>query len=617
MATPQENIARFQEIANRGLQDQLDPQKRAVFDEAVNRGIITVNPVPEQGALDTAIGTADLIGAAATGLAKEGVKGLSTVGGLINPFSTPQEAVEGAVALEESLPDFTLGEQGQALLQTLTSKFKDSPEIVQEIVEAASTLGPSIGESAFQATEGLPPNVRAGVAAAAGALPGALEAATVVKAGGALRGVNVPAEVQKTTARALDVFRKQSKTKQRIAELIQSGSTDVETAKFKLKDSITTGLPRVQADVTATEAIRQGFDEGVIAAIKGAGPADKRAMLEMVNVMQRGKKNARFAAFNRPSDVVGESLMKRVRVIQGANREAGRNIDSVAQTLKGQPVDISSAVSGFSQRLDDLGVRLVDDGKGGFKPNFELSQLSPGDRGPIKEVIRQMSIRGRKPIDGLAAHKMKRIIDNNVTFGRSKTGISGDAESALKEFRALIDDSLDTNFPAYNRVNEAYSETIGALDALQDVAGRKMRLTGPNADKATGTLLRRVLSNAQSRIALLDSLEQIENTAKRFEGFVGKIDPKAIEGPRTSTLTDDILTQVLFVDELDSRFGPVARTSLQGQVQQGLESAIGATTSKAGLFQATVDVAGSALEKSRGLNDQNAFKSINALLREQ
>lgn len=42
MATPQENLQRFQEIANRGLQDNLDPDKRARFDEAMKRGLIQV-----------------------------------------------------------------------------------------------------------------------------------------------------------------------------------------------------------------------------------------------------------------------------------------------------------------------------------------------------------------------------------------------------------------------------------------------------------------------------------------------------------------------------------------------------------------------------------------------
>jgi len=42
---------KWQEIANRGLQDQFDPETRVKFDEAVRRGLITVEPPQEKGRL--------------------------------------------------------------------------------------------------------------------------------------------------------------------------------------------------------------------------------------------------------------------------------------------------------------------------------------------------------------------------------------------------------------------------------------------------------------------------------------------------------------------------------------------------------------------------------------
>lgn len=41
------NLSRFQEIATRGIQDRLDPDKRARFDEAMRRGLITTDQDPE------------------------------------------------------------------------------------------------------------------------------------------------------------------------------------------------------------------------------------------------------------------------------------------------------------------------------------------------------------------------------------------------------------------------------------------------------------------------------------------------------------------------------------------------------------------------------------------
>jgi hypothetical protein len=327
--------------------------------------------------------------------------------------------------------------------------------------------------------------------------------------------------------------------------------------------------------------------------------------------MERGKANKLFAAKNRPSDVAGDSLLSRVKTIRTANKEAGKDIDRIARGLQGQQVDLLEAVTGFGETLDNLGVQLISNGKGGFTPNFELSQLSPGDRGPIKEVIRQMNIRGTGGVDAFDAHKMKRIIDNNVTFGKVKTGISGDAERALKGFRTELDNALDTQFPDYNAANVKYSETIGALDSIQDVAGQKMDLSGGNADKALGTLLRRTLSNAESRIRLIDSIDEIESVAKKHGG-TGQL---RIEG--ASLGQDDLLTQVLFVDELDAVFGPVARTSFQGQIDQALKQGAGAVTSQAGAVDVALGAAGKVAERARGINEAGAFKAIKELLRGQ
>jgi hypothetical protein len=478
--------------------------------------------------------------------------------------------------------------------------------------ETGSPLAATVAETA--------PEAVASVLGTKGAAAALKRAPQVAKATGT---VLVPVA---ETGKAL--FKVQTPTKQRIARLIEKGSTDVETARFKidspaqtavattapqskLQQFLNVGGPRVKTDAVAVDAINQGFDEGVIAAVKGATQADKLKMQEMVNIMERGKANKLFAAKNRPSDVAGNTLLDRVKVIRDANKTAGKDIDRVAKGLKGQQVDVLNAVTDFGEALDNLGVQLVPSGKGGFTPNFELSQLGPGDRGPIKEVIRQMNIKSRGGIDALDVHTMKRIIDNNVTFGKVKTGISGDGERVLKGFRRALDKSLDDNFPAYNQANTVYSETINALDSIQDVAGRKMDLSGGNADKALGTLLRRTLSNQQSRIRLIDSIDEIESVAKKHGGS-GRL---RIEGPGLGQ--DDLLTQVLFVDELDSVFGPVARTSFQGQIDQALKQGVSATTTQAGAIDVAVGAVGKVAEKARGINEAGAFKAIKELLKGQ
>ena len=507
------------------------------------------------------------------------------------------------------------------LSQLLSGQGLDkSVETIENVQEKG--LGPTAGEGVFEMT-GSP-----ALATAAESLPTAIAELVALKGGGATvdaikTGARAATDtlqqgVRATEAFSADVaqitksaFQYQTPTKKRIAKLLEDGSTDIETAKYQLGQKTETGEPTAVSSSTAKRAITQGFDEGVIAPLKQSSRATKDKMLQMVDIMDKGKKNRKYALLNRPSDVAGNTLTERVRVIFQSNRRAGKQLDQVANSLRGQTVDVSPATIGFAENLDSLGIRLIDDGKGGLKPSFEDSIVSPGDRGPIKEVLRQMVRLGKKGApDANDAHILKRIIDSNVTFGKTKTGLSGDTSRVLKQFRAELDRALDETFPAYNQVNTQYAKTRGALDSIQDVAGRKMDLTGERAGEAVGTLLRRVMGNAQSRVRLLDSIDEIESVAREFGGG-GTL---KLEGPGLGG--DDLLMEILFADELDRVFGSTARTSFQGQIEQGVKQASRAAT-REGITEAAIGAVAKGAEKLRGIDDEGRFKAIRELLKEE
>jgi len=253
-----------------------------------------------------------------------------------------------------------------------------------------------------------------------------------------------------------------------------------------------------------------------------------------------------------------------------------------------------------------MGITIKDD----LTLDFASSDIEGLDA-PIRamrNVFSRVSA-GGKP-DGFQLHRIKRFIDENVTYGDGLTGLSGKTERVLKKLRASIDKTLDDAFPVYDKANQAYSETINALDAFKDVAGKKLDLSGPNAEKATGNLLKRVMSNAQSRVPLIDAMDIMEATAKKYDGFGGV--PRIGKGPEAP----DLMTQILFADELDSVFGATARTSFKGQIEQATKGAANAAASKSGLFQAGVDLLGKGAERARGINQDAAFKSIRELLKE-
>ncbi len=564
----------------------------------------------EQGVGSMLLGGANILASGVAGAGEQVIEGLSELGGVITGRG-PEQSIQSAQALTEAIPDIPLGEDAQQLIQNISERFNASPQVVQDIFnfvthnisalpETAGDIGQKIGE---------PIGLGATLGSVASAIPAGLESVAGLR-GARVVGAAIPdvPDLSGVPGAAVELFQKQSPTKQKISELIKGGSTDVDTARFQLAKPTAQGTARVKADVLARDAITQGFDEGVIATVKGASQTDKIAMKKMVNIMQRGKKNARFAATNRPSDVLGESLMKRLSVVQGANKAAGQQLDTVAKSLKGESLDFEPIGTQFVNDLSNMGISVTDD----LKLNFKGSDVE-GLGGPERAITQIFNrMKSANVNDAFSAHRLKRFIDEQVTFGKNAEGLAGRAEIVLKSLRRDIDQQLDDSFPEYNRINTAYSETIGALDAFQDVAGRKMNLTGPNATKATGTLLRRILSNAQSRITLLDSIDDIEKVAEKFKNFKSvDTSGRLIEGPARKKFDDDLLNQVLFVDELDSVFGPTARTSLQGQLQQAAARTVEA---KASPLTAVVRAGGALADKARGINEEGAFKAIRGLL---
>ena len=365
----------------------------------------------------------------------------------------------------------------------------------------------------------------------------------------------------------------------------------------KLVDYMIDGSGKIKTDKIAKEAIKQGFDQGVVATIKGASKTDRVKMKKMIDILKKGKDDALFAAKNRPSQVAGNSLLERVNHVKKVNVDAGKKLDSVAKSLKGKPGNFDQPISQFIDDLDEMGITINNK----LQPVFKGSDIEglAGPQAAIKNMIHRMSsgAKGKTP-DAYEIHRMKKYIDEQVTYGKSAEGLSGKTEKVLKKLRKNLDESLDAQYPEYNKVNTTYSDTIDALDSFQDVAGKKMDLFGPNANEATGTLLGRMMSNAQSRVNLVDSVGKLEDIAKKYGG---KFD-------------DDITSQMLFVDELNSKFGPAAETSFAGETAKGVKKGVVDAAQGRSFTEIAAQAGGKVIERVSGVNDESALKAISDLL---
>lgn len=317
-----------------------------------------------------------------------------------------------------------------------------------------------------------------------------------------------------------------------------------------------TGPAMATKDALAQEAIKQGYDPGFISSIKAKNPETQRAAAQMVDISEKGKNDMDYRYNNRPSDIVGDALMKPIRYVQKVNSDAGKSLDGIAQDLKGQPIDYEKPLGEFKNSIENLGVEIGDNGA----LNFDNSSIrfSSGDKKLIKNIY--AAANSTDGMDAFQAHKLKRLIDTTVDYGKnpSGSGITNAGEDAVKKFRSSIDDELDSKFPAYDQANTRYSDSINALNDIQDAAGKRIDLSSTNASSALGTRLRGLLSNQQGRIGLKDAIEQLTNVGKKYGG----------------EFKEDIPTLVGAADELDRVHGSHAQTSFLGDTEKGTSTGV-------------------------------------------
>jgi len=378
---------------------------------------------------------------------------------------------------------------------------------------------------------------------------------------------------------------------------MKENPTSKEVAPYEIKRDAS-GFERVVKDDIASEALKQGFEDRVISTIKSGSEKDRQNMLKMLNVHKLGKKSADFAAKNRPSDIIGNAIEERVSYLTKAKKQAGNDIESTANALKGKRVNYDPAINEFMNELDDIGVKVSTDEGGKININLIGSDIE-GDIASKKllTTIFNRLVNTDVP-DAYGVHRAKRFIDTQVSYGKTKANpLSKTTENIVKDLRRNLNSSLAEFSPEYKAANTKYSDIINTLDDIQQAVGTKVDFDSPNAAKAFGTSSRKILSNYGSRTQMIDAIDKIDSTAKKY-GM--KVD-------------DDIVKQVIFANEIDRMFGSPAATSFKGQIEQALEK--GVDTARRGIVDSALDIAKSGLEKARGINEENAVKSMEELLK--
>lgn len=602
MATPQENLARFQEIANRGLQDRLDPDKRARFDEAARRGLLTL-PQEERSAGEFAKGVIDQVGQGLTfNLSDELGAGIAAAVAAAQDERPFMEAIGpiftdivGSVREEQS--QFARENPGTALAANIVGGLATggvgagrvaARNAAREALEgtARTSARREIGQQAgLGAAEGL-------VAGAAGEenIEDAVTSGLVGAAVGGGLGGGIGAGVRGLRNRAAN--------RAAIREGLESGSTSGELVGKRLDDS-----GRIRNVPEEKEAVNQGVDPGMVRLIATATPATRKAMREMTRVSQTAQTDRLARAMNRPSDVIGDSITNRLRVVESARRRAGRDLEDAVSNLQGRPGVLrvegesgsplfQGAIQRFEDELEKLGATINREGRYSVDlKGSRIDDIGPAER-IINRIVRNLSSGGN---DALAAHNAKQYIDELVDFAKQGEGLAGNTERIVKQLRRDLNEVLIENFPAYADANQRYYQARGAINQIRDAAGSRIDISGDNSSMALGTLTRDFTNNNRGRQRTINALSSLDEAARRYREF-----------------DDDILSLAEFAIELDDLFGRQDRTSFGGEIVRSAGKAI-----RGNMSDVAAEAGEAALRAIRGQNQENAYRALFQLLRDQ
>ncbi len=369
-----------------------------------------------------------------------------------------------------------------------------------------------------------------------------------------------------------------------------AGVRDVKAARF-IKTS--KGMEKY---APAQKAHKQGWSDEVIAVARtGAKSKGTRSkMLDMINMAKRGKSDPVWGASNRPSQVLGESVMERYSYLKGLNKQAGGMIDDVAKDfLAGKRIDHVPIINKFQKGIRELG-GVYQDGKLVFPKGSRLHGQPANQKG-LRVIMDQVDSMGPNP-DAYRLHLLKQNIDDFVSYGKkpgSVSAMSGKTESLLKTLRKDINAKLKGASNNYDTVNTIFSDTRDAMNALGEAFGKN--LYGDSAVMATGETMRRWIGRATTRGPIMNAFRKADDISAKYGG---KFDDAAEPQILMSNILDDFLT--------DPGMRATAKADIGSRVQQVIERST---------LHNVATGADDIINRMRGIDDMSALKSLEELVR--
>lgn len=332
-----------------------------------------------------------------------------------------------------------------------------------------------------------------------------------------IAGAGVLGKMAKAPLRDLPVSEMKSMLKDDVAKFSS------ELADIKLSD---TG--RVVADVTGAKLVSLDVPRPLVSVITNANPSTKRAMGEMLDIIETGSKNQIATMADRATDVVGESLAKRLSFLRGKRQSLGKQLDDVVKNeLNDVTVDMSGVRGTLTKEIaSKFDLDVVLNQKGGLDLEG-LEKLPVKTRGQIKQINDILTAQtDTATITGRQAHSLKKILDDFIDEGVSGADMSSKVKQSVSETRKFINNQLQTKSQRYADINNNIAKIINAEEPFKKFS-KYRKWDSDNLRSVMGATVRNLSSDAPSSAALAQNIDMLDGIVRDF-GLRLKDEPKAM-----------------------------------------------------------------------------------------
>lgn len=548
MATPEENLSRFQEIANRGLEARLAPNDKLRFDEAMRRGLITMPGSPQQLQQEQAdsfqfnerpfseqlIGTGEMLLSLVTGAVTEPVAGIAGIVEGVSSFVSGDDAPllrasERVQAVRRGGTRTPRTEAGRESMQAVAAPIEFFfNRVVSPIAETIGdvTKSPVAATIAQTAMETFPPGMRP--------RPGAL----VQRRQGRQR----MAQMQETTG--VDVGARPNVQGRQIAEAAeaQTGGQVARAQNFDLiQQELTTARELARTNVDNLYAIARDTKAAIPVAQMGTLNTNVIESMRNVDLIDKPNLQRRLTELESITQLPDTASVKlnalsdyRARLTK--NRGSNPSENAALGVVKGQ-VDsfLDSMFNADMISGDPAAIQRWKDAReafSGYKKNFDdnkvIQQLSTQQATPeqIKQWILGTSAVGAKKQAGSVVDQIGDLI------GRDSPGFSAIRQETLFDIlQPLLQENPNfpgfvKNYDTFVRNNPTLSkslfpESVTPMRELRDLVSSTSKIQSPrfqfNLTQAiVRTYFGHALSKGQARMsAFMAGMEFIKNSASR------------------------------------------------------------------------------------------------------